>query len=136
MELGINPTVDDISASYLDKIRNAVGIHLLEIGADQDPRLAAQIIDDVIRLVAEHMHDACSDSFRAGGYAATDVVPDVSILDSFDTVNPVIDAVEADLIDNGASTKANALELLPELESRLGELTGRERIAVLDRFDD
>lgn len=134
MEMGINPTVDDISADYLNKLRNALGIHLLEIGADQDPRMAAAIIDDVVRLAAEQMHAACSDAYHAGEHAATDVVPDVGILDDFDPGNPVHDAVEADLISSGADTRDQAVALLPELEGRLGELTDRERDAVLDRF--
>jgi len=136
MELGINPTVDDISADYLNKLRNALGIHLLEIGADADPAMAAELIDGFTRLAAEQMHDACGDAYRAGEAAATDVVPEVSVLDDFDNGNPVLNAVEAHLIKRGAYTQQQAAELLPELERRLGELTDRERTAVLDRFID
>lgn len=136
MNLGINPTVDDISAEHLDKLRNDLGIHLLlELGADADPAMVTGLIDDFMKLAAEQMHDACSDAYHAGEHAATDVIPDVTILDDLDNDNPVIDAVEADLIGNGADTRVQAAELLPELEGRLGTLTDRERTAVLDRFD-
>jgi hypothetical protein len=134
MDLGINPTVDDTSTDYLNKLRNDLGIHLLELAADADPKLVGTLIDGFMKLAAPRMHDACSDAFHAGEAAATDTVPDASILEDFDASNPVLDAVEADLIGNGADTAAQAVALLPELESRLGELTDRERVAVLERF--
>ncbi len=54
---------------------------------------------------------------------------------SADGENPVITAVVDELRTRGAVDRAGADRLLPEPERDLGELTGRERTAVLDRFE-
>ncbi len=50
--------------------------------------------------------------------------------------NPVITAVVDELRTRGAVNRADAARLLPELERDLGELTGRERTAVLGHFEN
>lgn len=49
--------------------------------------------------------------------------------------NPVIATVVDELRARGAGNRGDAQQLLPELEQDLGELTNRERTAVLARFD-